>query len=47
MLKDVLDELGHNSLWAAEDLAYLFVDPLTEDGSVLKHIIPRIGPLDR
>lgn len=47
VFKDILNELGHNGLWVAEDLAHLFVDPLAEDCSVLKHIIPQVGPLKR
>lgn len=47
VFKDVLNELGHNRLWAAKHLAHLFVDPLTENRSVLEHIIPHVGSLNR
>lgn len=47
VFKDVLNELGHNRLWAAKHLAHLFVDPLTQNRSVLEHIIPQVGPLNR
>lgn len=47
VFKDVLNELGHNRLWAAKHLAHLFVDPLTQNRSVLEHIIPQVGSLKR
>lgn len=47
VFKDVLNELGHNCLWAAKHLAHLFVDPLTQNRSVLEHIIPQVGSLNR
>lgn len=45
VFKNVLDELGHDRLRAAEDLAHLLVDPLTEECRVLKHIVPEVRPL--
>lgn len=46
VFKNVLDELGHDRLRAAEDLAHLLVDPLTEEGRVLKHVAPQVRPLE-
>lgn len=45
VLKDVLDEFGHDSLRTAEDLSHLLVDPLAESCCIFKHIIPHVGTL--
>jgi len=47
VLKDALNQFSHDSLWTAEDLSNLLINPLTQNSNVFKYIIPYIGSLKK
>lgn len=45
ILKDALNEFSHDSLWTAENLPNLFINPLTQNCNVFKYISPHVRSL--
>ncbi len=45
ILKDALNEFSHDSLWTAENLPNLLINPLTQTCNVFKYISPHVRSL--